>query len=59
MKKLILTLILSYAVYVGCIVWICWGVKLGPEDKTCICVVGLFPLLASLLIAESKRWIKS
>ena len=58
MKKLILTLILSYAVYVGCIVWICWGIKLGPDEKTVICMFGIMPGVFSIGIAESCGWLK-
>ena len=58
MKKLILTLILSYAVYVGCIVWICWGIKIGPEEKIAICMFGIIPGMFSSAIADYYEGIK-
>jgi len=56
MKKFILTLIGMLAVYIGCVIWITWGLKLGAVEKFIICWIACIPIGASCIIANMNDW---
>ena len=58
MKKFILLLIFFLAVYIGCVVWITWGIIFRPIDKFLICSMSIIPIMLSCGIAEINDWFK-
>lgn len=41
MKSKIIITALAFIVYIGCVIWICDGIKLQPHDKFLICFIGI------------------
>ncbi len=57
MKKFIITLLILLTIYIGCVVWITWGVKLEPLDKILICIMAAIPYGISYMIALGNDWL--